>query len=210
MVNQITKGGMVTTANKNRSGDIDVDVANRTEVLKHFNHVNASKIVDGKITAHNTGAYFTAIPSTVGNLSTIDYKDAEERGYFKIDVLNVNVYSQVRDEMHLVSLMLAEPPWHRLLEKEFCEKLVHVGNYHSMICGLPEPIDSIPRLAMFLAMIRPGKKHLIGKPWKEVAQTIWDKTDEGYTFKRSHSVSYSHLIVVQMNLLAEQENATSV
>ena len=51
---------------------------------------------------------------------------------------------------------------------------------------MPEPINTIPRLAMFLAIIRPGKKHLIGLPWAEVAKTVWDKGTDGYTFKKSH------------------------
>ena len=58
---------------------------------------------------------------------------------------------------------------------------------------------------MFLAMIRPGKKHLIGKPWKEVAETIWDKTDEGYTYKRSHAISYAHLVALHMNIINESD-----
>ena len=68
---------------------------------------------------------------------------------------------------------------------------------------MPEPIDSIPRLAMFLAVIRPAKKHLIGLSWKEVAKTVWDKDSDGYTFKKSHSISYAHLVAVHMNLLSE-------
>jgi hypothetical protein len=68
---------------------------------------------------------------------------------------------------------------------------------------MPEPIDGIPRLAMFLAIIRPGKKHLQGKTWKEVAKTVWDKGNDGYTFKKSHAIAYAHLVVVHMNLLEE-------
>ena len=71
---------------------------------------------------------------------------------------------------------------------------------------MPEPIDSIPRLAMFLSVIRPGKRHLIGKPWAEVAKTIWEPQQDGsYTFKKSHSLAYAHLVVVHMNLLEEQD-----
>ena len=66
---------------------------------------------------------------------------------------------------------------------------------------MPEPIDSIPRLAMFLAAIRPAKKHLIGLPWREVAKTIWDKGSDGYSFKKSHAIAYAQLVVVHMNLL---------
>ena len=54
---------------------------------------------------------------------------------------------------------------------------------------------------MFLAVIRPSKKHLIGKPWREVAKTVWDDDKTGYHFKKSHSVAYAQLVVVHMNLL---------
>jgi len=184
-------------------GDIDIDFGNRDAALTHLKHVNASIAkAEGELAKHNTGVYFTDIPHDVDNLATIDYKQAEERGYFKVDLLNVSVYEQVKDENHLLQLMLTDPPWERLLEKDYCEKLIHIGNYHDMISTkLPEPINSIPRMAMFLALIRPGKKHLIGQPWGEVAKTIWDKTDEGYGFKKSHSLAYSHLVVVHMNLL---------
>jgi hypothetical protein len=54
---------------------------------------------------------------------------------------------------------------------------------------------------MFLALIRPAKKHLIGKSWSEVSQTIWNKEDDGYSFKKAHAIGYSQLVAVHMNLL---------
>jgi hypothetical protein len=148
--------------------------------------------------------YFTEIPHDHNLRSTLDYKEAEERGYFKVDVLNVSVYEQVKSEEHLVHLMTTEPPWEKLYEQEFCEKLIHIGNYFDVISSLPDVIDSIPRLMMFIAMIRPSKKHLIGKSWSEVAKTIWEKpTDGSYAFKQAHACAYSHLVVVNMNLLNE-------
>ena len=71
---------------------------------------------------------------------------------------------------------------------------------------MPEPVDSIPRLAMFLAVIRPGKKHLIGQKWGEVAKTVWDKGTDGYTFKKAHAIAYAQLVVVHMNLLNNSFN----
>jgi DNA polymerase III alpha subunit len=135
-------------------------------------------------------------------MSSLDYADAEKRGYLKLDLLNVHVYNMVRDEQHLIELM-REPDWSKLKNKDFVEKLIHLGNQYSTLRSMPEPIDSIPRLAMFLAIIRPGKKHLIGKSWKDVAKTVWDKGSDGYTFKKSHAIAYSHLVVVHMNLLEE-------
>jgi hypothetical protein len=66
---------------------------------------------------------------------------------------------------------------------------------------MPEAVNSVPRLAMFLAIIRPAKRHLIGLPWAEVAKTVWNKpADGGYFFKKAHAISYAHLVLVHMNL----------
>ena len=73
---------------------------------------------------------------------------------------------------------------------------------------MPEPINSIPRLAMMLAIIRPSKKHLIGQSWKEVAKTVWDKNIDGYSFKKAHAIGYAWLVAVHMNIL-EKESSTS-
>lgn len=187
------------------TSDIDIDFADRNKVLEHIKHVPAAMRNVSPIRKHATGIYVTDIPyDSVNNFANIDYAEAEKRGYVKLDFLNVHVYDQVRDEMHLIELM-REPNWQKLQDKNFVEKLIHLGNHYSSIKRMPEPIDSIPRLAMFLAVIRPAKKHLIGLPWKEVAKTVWDKDPDGYSFKRSHSCAYAQLVVVHMNLLEETE-----
>jgi hypothetical protein len=101
---------------------------------------------------------------------------------------------------------MVEPEWSKLKDKSFVEKLIHLNNQYYNIEKMPEPIDSIPRLAMFLAVIRPGKKHLIGLPWREVAKTVWDKGTDGYVFKKAHAISYSWLVAVHMNLLRHSLN----
>ena len=181
--------------------DIDIDFGDRDKLLQLIKHTPAAMRNAKPMRKHATGVYVTDIPyDPVNDMAAIDYVEAEKRGYFKLDLLNVHVYSQVQDEKHLVELM-AEPDWSKLNDREFVEKLIHLGNHYQSIKKMPEPIDSIPRLAMFLALIRPAKRHLIGKSWKEVSMTIWDKGDDGYHFKKSHSLAYSHLVVVHMNLL---------
>lgn len=188
------------------NSDIDIDFADRDKILEHIKHIPAAMRNVNPIRRHNTGVYITDIPyDPVNDMASIDYTEAEKRGYFKLDLLNVHVYGQVRDEQHLIELM-SEPDWSKLNDKEFVEKLIHLSNHYNSIQKMPEPINSIPRLAMFLAAIRPAKKHLIGLPWVEVAKTIWDRGDDGYHFKKSHSISYSWLVAVHMNLLAEQEH----
>ena len=181
--------------------DIDIDFGDRDKLLSLIKHTPASMRNITPMRRHNTGVYITDIPyDPVNNMSALHYEDAEKRGYFKLDLLNVHVYSQVRDEQHLIELMY-EPDWFKLNDREFVEKLIHLSNHYQSIQKMPEPINSIPRLAMFLALIRPAKRHLIGQSWKEVAKTIWDKENDGYSFKKSHAIAYAQLVVVHMNLL---------
>lgn len=185
--------------------DIDIDFADREQALAVLDATPASIIRDGKLTKHNTGVYVTDVPQDpFTGFASLDYNDAEERGYVKLDLLNVNLYKQVRDEAHLVSLM-REPNWAKLYDKTICDQLMHVNGHYDLLLQMPEPVDTIARLAMFLAIIRPAKRNLAGKTWKEVALTVWDKpTDDTYYFKKAHAVSYSQLVVVNLNLLDEQ------
>lgn len=185
-------------------GDVDIDFGSRELILEHIKHVPASMREVSPIRKHSSGVHVTDVPyDPVNDMASIDYAKAEARGYFKLDLLNVHVYSQVRDEAHLKYLM-REPNWDMLLYKETVEQLIHLGNHFYSIQRMPDPINSIPRLAMFLAIIRPAKKHLIGQSWSDVSKQVWEKDmDGGYSFKRSHSVGYAHLVVVHMNLLRE-------
>jgi hypothetical protein len=188
------------------TSDIDIDVANRDQALALIKHVDASIIRDGKISKHNTGAYFTEIPvDPFTGRASLDYEAAEKHGYIKIDILNVGLYQQIRSDTHLQDLMSQEPLWDLLQEPVFCSQLIHIGAHYDTLMRMPEPVDSIPRLAMFLAIIRPAKRHLIGCTWKEIAQTVWERpTDDGYYFKKAHAVGYAHLVAVNMNLICEQ------
>lgn len=188
------------------SSDIDIDLGNRDLILEHIKHIPASMRKVNPIRKHATGVHVTDIPyDPEYGMASLDYEEAELRGYFKLDLLNVHVYNQVRDEQHLIQLM-REPSWNRLNDKKFVEQLIHLGNHYNQIQKMPEPINSLPRLAMFLALIRPAKKHLIGKVWSEVAKTVWDKENSAYIFKKSHSIAYAQLVVVHMNLLEENGN----
>lgn len=184
--------------------DIDIDFADRTQALNLLQHHPAGIMRDGGLVKHNTGVYVTDIPTDpFTGIASIDYNQAEDRGYTKLDFLNVSLYTQIRNEQHLAALMAQEPVWDLLQDRDFCSLLMHIGNHYDTLMKMPEPVDSIPRLAMFLAIIRPGKRHLIGKSWAEVAQTIWTATEDGYVFKKAHAVAYAHLVAVHINLIVE-------
>ena len=181
--------------------DIDIDFADRTQALAVLKHVDAS--LDGTVKKHNTGIYCTAIPhNPVTGISTIDYKTAEDRGYFKIDFLNVSVYEGVKNREHLTQLMETEPLWDLLEQDDFANLLFHV-NGHGNVLRAMKP-KNIEELAACIAIIRPAKRHLLGKSWSEVFDEVWTKpTTDEYYFKKAHAIAYAHVIVVQMNLICE-------
>ena len=79
--------------------DVDIDFFDRDGTLKLFKHAPASIIKDDKIEKNKTGVYFHAVPThPITGHSTLDYKKAEDRGYFKIDCLNVNIYKNIISE----------------------------------------------------------------------------------------------------------------
>jgi hypothetical protein len=186
---------------KNFKSDIDIDFADREQVLNLLDITPASIIKDNKLTRHNTGVYATDIPvDPFTGCASLDYNAAEDRGYMKLDLLNVHVYKQVRSEEHLIKLM-QEPDWTKLYDPAICAQLIHINNHLDTLLKMPEPVDSIPRLAMFLAVIRPAKRHLIGRTWKDVAATVWDKVEGEYSFKKAHAIAYAQLVVVNLNLI---------
>lgn len=185
--------------------DIDIDSANRDQILKLISNVSASIHRNGSVVKHNTGVYVTDIPSDpVTGLCTIDYNSAEDMGYIKLDLLNVSLYERIKSSQHLDRLMHTEPNWNMLNNPDFVERIIHINNHYSTLQKMPEPVNSIPRMAMFLSVMRPAKRHLIGLPWKEVAKTVWIKPSDGsYYFKHAHAVSYAMLVAVNMNLELE-------
>lgn len=184
------------------SADIDLDFADREQILKLIQHTPARQLHEGRARRHNSGVYVTDIPrDPINECAAIDYETAEQRGYFKIDFLNMSVYQLVRDPEHYERMLAQEPPWEKLwTDPAWAGQLVHVGNYTGLLTTMRP--DSIPRMAAFISIIRPGKAHLQNQPWDRVFESVWDGDDSrGYTFKRSHAVSYAALVALHMNLI---------
>lgn len=184
------------------SADIDIDFADRDNILRLIKHRPARQNNDGHARRHNSGVYVTDIPyDPVLDCAAIDYEQAEDRGYFKLDFLNMSVYQLIRDPEHYQQMLDKDPPWQRLWQDpEWARQLVHVGNYTGLLASMKP--DSIPRMAAFISIIRPGKAHLQDQPWDRVFESVWDGDhSRGYTFKKSHALSYAVLVALHMNLL---------
>ena len=184
------------------SADIDIDFADREQILNLICHTPARQIVQDQVRRHNSGVYVTDIPyDPVNNCAAIDYETAEQRGYFKIDFLNMGVYQLIKSPEHYKEMLTTTPPWDRLWQDSaWAGQLVHVGNYTELLKSMHP--DSIPRMAAFISIIRPGKAHLQNKSWKEVFDSVWNGDDsKGFVFKHSHAISYAALVSLHMNLL---------
>ena len=186
--------------------DIDIDVKDRDVLLEKLKHIPASIIQNGEIKKHNTGVYFTDIPvHPFTNTANIDYKQAEDRGYFKLDILNVGVYEKVKDEKHLQQLINQEPDWSLLEHKEIVEQLFHIHNHYDIVSKLKP--KSVEQLAAVLAVIRPAKRSLLNATWPEIESNVWVKpNDDSYYFKKSHAIGYALAICVQMNLMSNRQS----
>lgn len=190
------------------SADVDIDMPDRAELLKLIKHTPARLDATGK--KHNSGIYVTEIPVDPNyNCAAINYEAAEQRGYFKIDLLNVSVYKLVKSPEHYETMLAKEPNWARLCtDISWASKLVHVGNYTDLLVAMRP--DNIQRMAAFISIIRPGKAYLQRKTWSEVFAEVWNgDTSKGYTFKKSHSLGYAQLVALHMNLLEDLETLDS-
>lgn len=186
------------------TSDVDIDVFNRDKILDEigcvFGRIDRN---ENKTEKHPTGVYFQNIPrDPVTNIATLDYKLANEYGYFKIDFLNVNMYEGIKNEAHLIELLHREVPWDFFQFAEITDQLFHLRGYSHLLKRFPP--TSVEDIAMVLAIIRPSKAYLQKENWEKVRSEVWTKTDDSYQFKRSHGIAYALAIVVNLNLLIEQ------
>lgn len=188
------------------SADIDLDLADRNQLLNLIRATPARQTTQGQVRRHNSGVYTTDIPyDPVNECAAIDYEQAEQLGYFKIDLLNMSVYQLVTSPEHYQEMLNKEPTWSRLwTDPQWAKQLVHVGNYVDLLATMKP--DTIPRMAAFISIIRPGKAHLQNCPWPEVFDSVWDgDTSRGFVFKHAHAIGYAALVALHMNLLSQSD-----
>ena len=184
------------------SADIDLDLADREQLLRLIHATPARQMHQGQVRRHNSGVYVTDIPyDPVNGCAAIDYEQAEELGYFKIDLLNMSVYQLIKSPEHYQLMLDQTPPWERLwTDIDWAKQIVHIGNYTDLLASMKP--DSIPRMAAFISVIRPGKAHLQNRSWAEVFESVWDGDEsKGFVFKHAHAIGYAALVALHMNLL---------
>ena len=114
--------------------DIDIDIADRNKLLQCIPHTPAMMNSKGKQQKHNTGVYFHKVPENPFTQNcTVDFKKAEELGYFKLDILNVNVYDGINNIDELNELLDMEPMWELLEHQDVVKKCFHIHNHYPVV-----------------------------------------------------------------------------
>lgn len=183
--------------NKN-IGDIDIDCLDRNKILSKIKHIVAIN-KDG--TKHKTGVYVQDVK--VDPIRNTAYYNFEEESATKIDFLHLNILENFRSNNQLLMMAYAEPIWELLEHEEIVQKLPQIHAHFDIIKTLKP--KSVEQLAMTLAIIRPAKRYLKNKTWNEIEKQVWKQEEnQEYSFKKSHAIAYSLMIVALLNRMCEE------
>lgn len=183
--------------------DIDIDFPTSFNPKQFFNWTKASIIKNDELSPHPCGYYPQNIPiDKLSGLASIPYNEAESLGYYKIDMLHLNLYEHFESNKEIEELLKIEPDWGLLTLPDVQPKLFQLAN-HGDVLNVIKP-KSVEELADVLALIRPGKKPLVKlyRAQKESTKKIlYAKDDSGYSFKKAHAIAYAMVIVLQLHLI---------
>lgn len=155
---------------------------------------------NGELQGHPCGIHPHNIPiDALTGLAAIPYKDAEALGYYKLDFLHLSAYDIFDSRQEIEYLLELEPHWELLQVPSVVEGLFQLGKHADLLSKIKP--TSLEDLADALALIRPGKQHLLDLylKHKDVGRrALWTKGENGYTFKKSHAISYAMVIKLQL------------
>lgn len=183
--------------------DIDIDVIDRKEILKLIPHVKASRLQNDTLVEHGPGIHVQRISANHEiNLSNIPYEEAEERCYWKLDILNnPTPYENIKHKAEIRNILETFDCWELFEYKEIVEQLFHIRNHADFVVELkPKSIDD---LAFILALIRPWGQKLLSMnlSQEEFNKEIWNPKEGIVGFKKSHAFAYAAAIIVQVGSL---------
>ena len=188
------------------SADIDIDFPTTFNLNSVINHaIPASMVRNGELVKHPCGYYFQSIPiDPHTKLAAIPYQAAEQLGYFKIDFLHLSLLDSIKSKSEMRSLIAKPPNWELLQDPGVVSKLFQIHKNAELLRRVKP--NSVNQLADTIALIRPGKKHLIARYLKDpdsVRGELYRRDGDGYYFKKSHAVSYALTIVAQLHLIEQ-------
>lgn len=184
-----------------RSFDVDVDVASNTDRSSIGTRAIVYNEDTKRVLPHPSGVYLETVPidNLTGN-AAFDYKDGDAVGFYKVDILTNTVYDSFSSKEDLLLSAEKEPDWSLLQKPSVVDKLPHLSKHVEFVSEMKP--TSVMELADCLALIRPGKIHLIDDYREDKERTrkrLYARPKHGVYFKKSHAVSYAVMIVAVLN-----------
>lgn len=190
--------------------DIDIDLKTNFDPNEIFDIVNASMEENGTLRKHPAGVYFQKVPVDVETgLSAIPYKHTEDMGFLKIDFLHLSLLDDFKNKKQIRELVNREPDWSLLESEDIVKQLFHIGNHFDVVSQVKP--QSVLELSDILALIRPGKRDLLELYLDDpvsIRPELYTKRINS-DMRKSHTIPYALLIVLQLHLIkAQNENTT--
>lgn len=190
--------------------DIDIDVKTNFQAEEIFpTIINASIVEHGELKKHNVGVYFQKIPKDKKTeLAAIPYKKAHDFGYFKIDMIHLNLLDNFDSKEELREYMHREPDWGLLEFEPVVKQLFHLSKSFDVVEKVKP--TTVLELADCLALIRPGKRKLINSyvKDKDAVRPELYKKEKASDLRKSHALPYAYLIIAQLNLIKDKYETT--
>lgn len=184
--------------NIRRTFDIDIDVSSKTN--KEEFGTRAMIYHHEKVMPHPSGYYLEEVPiDPETGLCSFDSEYGDSMGFQKVDLLSNTSYDAFKSKEEIIDCLNSPVNWSLLEDRKIVEKLPHIAN-HFELCERLSP-KSIEDLADLLALIRPGKIHLIDRYIrdKEKVRKVLYKRSKSHYFKKAHAISYASMIVCVLN-----------
>lgn len=182
--------------------DIDIDVAGGFDREGLGTRAMVYNEEQEKILPHPSGIYVEPVPvDEMTGLCAFDHRYGDEQGYLKVDILTNTTYDRFGSKADLLQSAEQEPDWSMLLDPDVVSRLPHVGKHLDVLQAVSP--RSVEALADVLALIRPGKIHLLeaylAHP-ESVRLQLYRRAANGKPyFKRSHAIPYALMIVSVLN-----------
>lgn len=185
--------------------DIDLETQTSFDPRKIFpNWVRASNVINGKLMPHPCGVYPQGMAvDPVTKLAAVPYTEAEALGYRKLDFLHLTIYDYFSSRDEVVALLRAPAPFDLMMSPKVVSQLFQLANHYEMVSRVRP--RSVHDVADCVALIRPGKIGLLDRYLNDKDKTRYllykQSADERFSFKKSHSYAYAHVIMVQLHLI---------
>lgn len=160
-------------------------------------------INEGRYRKHPAGVYFQQVPTEPNlKIASVPYNYAPHFNLFKVDFLHLTMLDSFESKQQIRELMKQEPNWALMEDPDVVAQLFQLKNHYDVLSWIKP--KSVQELADCVALIRPGKRHLLDQykidTTKARAELYRQPLPKG-CFKKAHAIAYAFNIVLQLHAI---------